>query len=167
MTGCRSKDDDDFANTFLFGNQELLIWTYLKLASFEFVDEDEAQDKVAANIFADDLLPSDYQRFTLTDFQELARMQLDSYNQSKHELGRNNFAGLNTAALRRQQMLIAQSLFFSGLFTAFVRFLLSAEERYFADACHIAVALQRLDLLKTKFLLTKLLLNSHANGIVR
>lgn len=86
-------------------------------------------------------------------------MQLDAYNRSKHEFGRSNFAGLNTANLTRQQMHIAQSLFFSGQFTTFIRFLLSADENYFVDACHIAVPLQRLNYLRTKFLLTKLLYN--------
>jgi hypothetical protein len=56
-------------------------------------------------------------------------------------------------------MHIAQSLFFSGQFSSFIRFLLSADERYFVDVCHIAVPLQRLNLLRTKFLLTKLLYN--------
>lgn len=143
---------------------------YLKLASFQFVDEGSEEDKVDINMFSGDFLhsdePSNYQSFTLKDFQELARLQLEGYNQSRREMGRN-FAGLNAANLCRQQMHIAQSLFFSGQFSSFVRFLLSADERYFVDTCHICLPLQRLNLLKTKFLLTKLLYNPKASGMLK
>ena len=59
-------------------------------------------------------------------------------------------------------MHLAQNLFFSGQFTKAITFLLSIDEKYFIDTCHICMLLQKLDAIKTKFLLTKLLYNDKA-----
>jgi hypothetical protein len=59
-----------------------------------------------------------------------------------------------------------KELFFSGQFTKFIKTLLACDQNYFLDSVHLAIALQQLDLLKTKFNLTSLLYTQESKGIL-
>jgi hypothetical protein len=63
MIGLKYRDDEEFLAKILFDENDVTIWYYLKLASFEFAEPNVQQ----ANLHTD--LSSTYQTFTLLDLQ--------------------------------------------------------------------------------------------------
>lgn len=160
MIGSVYKDDPQFQSSILFGNQALQIWVYLKLASFQYVDEIAEDEQMDGAMISSQIIPTDqpleYQKFTLQDFRAVVRTNLESYAQKKQQAG-GDYGHLRPSELLREQLDLAQQLFFSGQFSTFSKFLMNTDERFFIDVCHICIPLQKLNLLKTKYLLTSLL----------
>ena len=104
MVGSRSREDSEFFSSVLFADTDIQTWYFLKLAGFEFLQE-QGSDYIQ-QIEMTVALPLSYKSFSLQDHQskisDILRNQR-SGSQQPHEM-----------------LQLLKALFYSGQFTEFV-----------------------------------------------
>lgn len=107
-----------------------MTWYYLRLSSFEFIQDRALNNEELQTIVLSVQLPAGYKRVEL--------------HQVPNRL--NGILEANEGSLAQ-----IKSTFFTGDFTGFVQRLLSFSEDFLIDSVYITIILNQLGLLKTRF----------------
>lgn len=120
----------------LLQDDDILVWYYLRLSSFEFIQDRNLNNEDLQTIVLSVQLPAGYKKIELH--------QVPNRLNGLQEANEGSFARIKT-------------LLFTGDFTGFVQRLLGCSEEYLIDSVYITVILNQLGLLKTRFQMAKLL----------